>query len=147
MATLEYQLGTPLGPDPRAVEDLRAIDEYVRTQARPRIKEVPASEAAVVDYERWRQGVSWWDMNVMVNDTMRLAKNKRDAINKAQGHVLPPWASVEEGAFVESPPEPEKPTKLPSVGFFVGLAVVTGTVYLLWRYLPKSSSRQAALEA
>jgi len=143
MATLMYDLGTPLGPDSRAVADLQAIDDYVRTVARPKIQQYPKSQAVIEDYERWRQAVSWWDMNIMVNDTMRFAKNKRDAINKAQGNVLPPWASVEEGAFVESPPEPEQPTKLPSVGFFVGLAVVTGTVYLLWRYLPKSSSRQA----
>ena len=110
MATQDYNVGTPLGPDPRAVQDLEAIDTYVRTQARPRIAQWPDSLAQIQDYEKWRQGLSWWiDMFVMVNDTMRTAKNKRDAINVAQHNVLPETAVVEPGAFVSPPPLPKKP--------------------------------------
>ncbi len=98
-------MGTPLGPDPRAVEDLAAIDTYVRTVARPKVDKWPKSLPLVEEYERWRQAVSWWDMNVMVNDTMRTAKAKRDAINKSQGSTFPSTTQVEEGAFVTSPPD------------------------------------------
>lgn len=106
MATLDYKLGTPLGPDPRAVSDLAAIDTYVRTVARPRLKDYPKSIKEVEAYERWRQGLGYWDLMIMVNDTMRAAKAKRDAINVAQGSVLDPSSIVEEGAFITSPPEP-----------------------------------------
>lgn len=106
MATLDYNLGTPLGPDPRAVADLAAIDAYVRTVARPKLKDYPKSIKQVEDYEKWRQALGYWDMMIMVNDTMRAAKAKRDAINVAQGSVLPPGSIVEEGAFVTSPDLP-----------------------------------------
>lgn len=106
MATLDYNLGSPLGPDPRAVSDLAAIDAYVRTQARPRVKDYPKSIKEIEAYEKWRQALGYWDMMVMVNDTMRAAKAKRDAINVAQNNVLPEGSIVEEGAFVASPDLP-----------------------------------------
>lgn len=138
MATLEYDMGTPLGPDPRAVADLQAIDEYVRTQARPRVEKYPKSLPVVEDYERWRQSVSWWDMNVMTNDTMRTAKAKRDAINVAQDQKLPPGSTVEEGSFVSSPPDVDKEKREQQAAMFgwkmlaVGGAVGFGA-YAAWR--------------
>lgn len=121
MATLDYNLGTPLGPDPRAVSDLKAIDDYVRGPARSRVKDWPKSLPLVEDYERWRQGVGYWGLMVMVNDTMRTAKAKRDAINEAQGNLLPPDSHVEEGAFVTSPPLPAGKGTWLVVGVLAGL--------------------------
>jgi len=115
-------MGTPLGPDPRLVEDLGAIDTYVRTQSRPRVKEYPDSLKQVEAYERWRQGLGWSDLNIWANDTMRAAKAKRDAINLAQGNVLPEDAIVEPGAFVSSPPLPS------GKAWWLALGVVAGVV-------------------
>ncbi len=131
MATLDYNVGTPLGPDPRAVEDLRAIDEYVRTVARSRLAKYPKSLPLVEDYERWRQQVGWWELNVMVNDTMRAAKAKRDAINAAQGSTFPSTTQVEEGAFVTAPPE----TAGIGLGWkgFLFLGGVAAGGYAAWR--------------
>ncbi len=107
MATLDYNLGTPLGPDPRAVADLAAIDTYVRTTARDGVKKYPKSLPLIEDYEKWRQAIGYFDMMVMVNDTMRTAKAKRDAINIAQGAVISPGTHVEPGAFITSPEQSE----------------------------------------
>jgi hypothetical protein len=122
MATLDYNLGTPLGPDPRAVSDLEAIDTYVRTQARLKVKEYPKSLALVEDYERWRQGLGYWSLMIMVNDTMRAAKAKRDAINVAQGSAFPSDTIVEPGAFVTSPPMPRGKAWWLAAGLVAGIA-------------------------
>ncbi len=135
MATLDYQLGTPLGPDPRAVADLEAIDRYVREVARPRVQQYPKSLPLVEDYEAWRQKVGNWEMLVMVNDTMKTAKAKRDAINAAQDRVLPSWARVEEGAFVSSPPDKEKEGRGIGLAAAVGVAGVVGGIWLAWKVL------------
>ncbi|MDD5544393.1 MAG: hypothetical protein PHX83_14585 [Acidobacteriia bacterium] len=134
MATLEYNMGTPLGPDARAVTDLQAIDDYVRTVARKKIKAWPKSLPLVEDYEKWRQQVSWWDLNVMVNDTMRTAKAKRDAINVAQGSTFDPSATVEEGAFLTSPPDTSGASKVATTVLVAGAGAVGG-VWLFRKYL------------
>lgn len=133
--TVDYNMGTILGPDSRAVADLQAIDDYVRTQARPRVAQFPKSLPLVQEYEEWRQKVGWWELNVMVNDTMKSAKAKRDAINRAQNQQLPETATVEEGSFVTSPEDPEK-TKggLGKVVAVAGLGAVAGA-WGLWRLL------------
>lgn len=140
MATLDYQMGTPLGPDPRAVADLAAIDDFVRTVARTKTAEFPESLALVEEYERWRQGISWFDLNVMVNDTMRSAKAKRDGINRAQGAVLPPEWSVEPGAFQTPPEDPDKSG--PSAGaawLLLGIAAGAGiAVWLVTKFKVKT---------
>lgn len=130
----DYNLGTPLGPDPRAVEDLEAIDTYVRETARPKIAVYPKSKLVIEDYEKWRQNISWFDLNVMINDTMRTAKAKRDLINKAQNNTIPSTWTVEPGSFVTSPDQ-SKPFKWsltgPTLGFIIGGIAVT---YLLLKY-------------
>lgn len=134
MATLDYNMGTILGPDSRAVADLKAIDDYVRTQARPRVAQYPKSLPLVEDYEKWRQAVSWWDMNVMVNDTMRSAKAKRDAINAAQGQTFAPGTIVEEGAFVAGPDDPSKRAKFGAVLAVAGAGAIAG-VFALRKFI------------
>lgn len=126
MATSEYKMGTPLGPDPEAVADLKAIDDYVRTQARPRVTQFPKSLPLVEDYEKWRQAVGYWDMMVMVNDTLRTAKAKRDQINGAQNQILPPDTTVEPGAFVASPPDTSSSTRLGRTVLVAALGAVGG---------------------
>lgn len=126
MATTEYKMGTPLGPDPEAVADLAAIDDYVRTQARSRVTQFPKSLPLVQDYETWRQGVGYFDMMVMVNDTMRTAKAKRDAINAAQGQVIKPDTNVEPGAFISSPPDTSTSTRIGKTVLVAALGAVGG---------------------
>lgn len=126
MATLDYNMGTPLGPDSRAVADLQAIDNYVRTVARTKVTQWPKSLSLVEEYEKWRQQVSWWDLNVMVNDTMRTAKAKRDAINAAQGSTFAPGTVVEEGAFVASPPDTGTSSRIMKTALVAGLGAVGG---------------------
>jgi len=122
-----YNMGTPLGPDPRFSEDLQAIDDYVRTQARPKTAQFPASLPKVTDYETWRQGLGWYDLNVVPNDTMNSAKAKRDAINVSQQNVLPSNYEVEQGSFVAPPPDTSKQT---SGWTKVVIVAVTATLLL-----------------
>lgn len=132
MATTDYTMGTPLGPDQRAVDDLAAIDRYVREVARPRVTQFPKSLPLIQEYEAWRQSVGYWDMMVMVNDTMRAAKAKRDGINAAQGNLLPPGSIVEEGAFVSGPDDPTK--RHPFAATVAVAAVgVAGGAWLMWK--------------
>lgn len=134
MATTDYTMGTPLGPDQRAIDDLAAIDRYVREVARPRVPDHPKSLPLIQDYEAWRQSIGYWDLMVMVNDTMRAAKAKRDAINAAQGSVLPPWARVEEGAFVSGPDDPTKRHPLAAT-VAVAAVGIAGGAWLTWKLL------------
>ncbi len=145
MATLDYNMGTPLGPDPRLVEDLKAIDTYVRTIARPRVKQYPDSLKLVEDYERWRQGLGWSDLNIWSNDTMRSAKAKRDAINVAQGSTFPPDSIVEEGAFITSPPLPSGKGTWLAVGVVAGIIGGGYAVYRLGKAISPIRAVKGAL--
>lgn len=126
---LDYQMGTPLGPDPRAVADLAAIDKYIRESARPRVSEFPDSLDEIEAYEKWRQSVSTWDLMVMVNDTMREAKRLRDLVNAAQNRVIPPDTMTEEGSFVSSPPATKRGGLIAGL---LALGVGVGA-YAAWR--------------
>lgn len=144
MATTNYNMGGPLGPDSRFVDDLDAIDTYVRTIAHPAIAKYPNSASVVADYDVWRQGLGWSDMNVFPNDTMTNAKAKRSAINIAQGNTLPNTAVVEPGSYV-TPPKPKTSfgdqlaaagsgVKLIAYGIFIGLGI--------WAYSQIKSNSQ-----
>ena len=130
-----YDLGTFFGPDSRFVDDLAAIDEYVKGYARSRVSEFPGSLPLIEDYEKWRQDLGWTDMSVFPNDTMNSAKAKRDGINAAQKNVTPADRNVEEGSFITPPPDSTKElmstsTKLAlyAGGAFAGVLLVAAFV-------------------
>lgn len=126
-----YYLGSIGGPDPRFSEDLAAIDDYVRTQARPKTIQYPDSLKLIEDYETWRQGLGWYDLNVVPNDTMNSAKAKRDAINKAQQNLTPADREVEKGSFITSPPDVSKNTLSPITKLALEIGAGLGAVLLL----------------
>jgi len=110
-STSSYHFGDFLGADKRFTEDLDKLDDYVRTHARPLVAKYPRSESVVSDYERWRQGLGWWDYDFKPNDTMQAAIAKIGAIQKAQGEGLVPSAIAPPGKFVASPEDPSSTGK------------------------------------
>jgi hypothetical protein len=125
-------MGTPLGPDPRFSDDLQAIDDYVRTQARGKVGQYPGSLKAIEDYEKWRQDLGWVDTIVNPNQTINTAKAKRAAINQAQQQVLPADYEVESGSF-QTPPEDSTKKVMSSATKFalmIGAGIV-GTFFLV----------------
>lgn len=126
-----YELGGLTGPDQRFVDDLHAIDEYVRNEARARVAQWPNSLSAIEDYEKWRQGVTWLEEMTVPNDVMANAKIKRNAINAAQGQVTPGSNNVEPGAWITSPPNP---AAIPwgKIGLWAAAgAAAVGVIYVL----------------
>jgi hypothetical protein len=144
-----YNMGTILGPDGRFEEDLAAIDRYVREEARPKVKDFPQSLPVIEEYEKWAQGLGWYDRNVVPNDTMNAAKAKRNAINEAQQNVLPTDSVVEEGSYVASPPDVTKEVgtqvSLKSVLITSGVLALVGTaVFGAYKLSPLSLAKRAA---
>jgi len=125
-----YNMGDFLGPDSRFTEDLNAIDDTVRTHARPLIAKYPHSQPLVNDYEQWRQGLGWWELDFKPNETMNEAKAKLAAIKATQGegHLLTDVAKP--GEFVAPPIDTSKPVqKLKTAGKVV--AGVAGVILLV----------------
>lgn len=126
-----YNLGTLAGHDSRFDDDLDAIDTYVREEARPKIAQFPDSEGLINDYEKWRQDLGWYDMNVVPNDTMNSAKAKRNSINAAQNNVLPPDSVVEPGSFIASPTDTSLAVMSTTTKFALTIGAALAGVLLL----------------
>jgi hypothetical protein len=126
-----YMIGGPGGPDERFMEDLEAVDTYVRTQSRPAIEKFPKSLPLVEEYEKWRQELSWYDLNVVPNDTWNSARSKRNAINAAQNQVLPAWTVTEPGTFLSTAADVSKATMSPLTKFALSLGAGLGAILLL----------------
>jgi hypothetical protein len=144
-----YQLGDFLGPDGRFTEDLAAIDDYVRTQSRPNSANFPKSLPFIEDYEKWRQGLGWSDLNVFPNDTMNSAKAKRNAINAAQNEVTPSDYVVEPGSFITSPPDVTKQTPAWvkwSIGLGAGAVGAIALLIGLSQFTPSAIVKRAVLK-
>jgi len=101
-----YYKGTPWGPDGRFIDDLKKIDDYVRTHSRPRIAQYPKSLKSIEDYEQWRQTFTIGSpaTDFYPDETMNDAKAKLAAIRSAQGEGLSPTAIASSGSDVLSPP-------------------------------------------
>lgn len=69
--------------------DLRAITDYVEQQ-RPKIKQYPALQTKIEDFEKWLQALGWVDIHVMIDDTIAEAARRRDEINAIEGQALDP---------------------------------------------------------
>lgn len=127
-----YYKGTPWGPDGRFVDELAAIDNYVRTQARPAIAQHPGSIGAVQDYEKWRQSFAMGspETDLYPDSTMNTAKAKLFAIKSAQGQAPSPTSVAKPGEF-NTPPEDSSKLmpQLKTAGKIVG--VVGGVILLL----------------
>lgn len=67
---------------------LIAVYNYVQRQ-RPYINEYPGLLELITDFEVWYQGLSWFDVHIMINDTLAEAYRRRDEINKLMGQRLP----------------------------------------------------------
>jgi hypothetical protein len=118
--------------DGRFEDDLKAIDEYVRTTARSRITQFPDSIKQIQAYEEWRLSVPWYSMAFLPNDVMATAKNKLAAVNKAQESILKPDTQVEPGAFITPPADPEKKVSLVTqVAIGVGVGLVGAILIVL----------------
>jgi hypothetical protein len=126
-----YNLGSVTGADSRFDDDLAAIDTYVREETRPKVAQFPNSESLIVDYEKWRQDLGWYDKMVVPNDTMNSAKAKRNAINAAQQNVLPADSVVEEGSFLASPTDTSKAVISPITKFSLTVGAALAGVLLL----------------
>lgn len=135
-------------PDPRFEEDLRAVDTYVRETARSRVGEFPKSLPLVEDYERWRQGLGWYDIYMIPNDTWNNARAKLGAINRSQESTLPPTTKVEEGSFIAPPIDTSKALLSPTVklglSIGAGIATVLLVVIGLSKLNPVSVTKQIA---
>lgn len=76
----------PLGsPD---TQDLQAIYTYIESQ-RTLIPRFPALAAKITDFEAWYEGLGYWNLNIMANDTLAEAVRRRDEINTLTGNLLP----------------------------------------------------------
>jgi len=126
-----YYKGTPWGPDGRFVDDLKVIDDYVRTQARPGIAQHPRSLTAVEDYEKWRQTFSLGspETDFYPDTTMSTAKAKLFAIKAAQGQSPTPTSIAKPGEF-NTPPE-DTSNFLPQMKTVAKIAAGVGGVILL----------------
>lgn len=123
-----YYMGIS-SPDPRFEDNLKAVDTYVRETARSKVDKFPNSLPLIEDYERWRQGLGWYDMNMIPNDTWNNARAKLGAINRAQESVLPPTTQVEAGTFIAPPIDTSKAVLSPTVK--IGLSIGAGIAAVL----------------
>ena len=69
-------------------DDLKAIYNYVEQQ-RPLIKNFLGLESKIKSFERWYQGLTWFDLHVMINDTIAEAIRRRDEINRTINQSIP----------------------------------------------------------
>ena len=130
----DYYLGLPpFGADGRFVDDLTKIDDYVRTQARPKIAQYPKSLNAVQDYEQWRQTFSTEspiEAYLNPNGTMLTAKAKLGAIKNAQGESLSESAVAPKDRFVSLPKDPTANSEKIKSGVKI-VGAITGVILLL----------------
>lgn len=68
--------------------DLRAISDYIEQQ-RPKIPQFRGLQAKIEDFERWYQGLGWWDLHGDMTGTVSEASRRRDEINKLTQNTLP----------------------------------------------------------
>jgi hypothetical protein len=126
-----YNLGSVTGPDARFEDDLAAIDTYIREEVRPKLAQFPGSESLVNDYEKWRQDLGWYAMNVVPNDTMNSAKAKRNEINASMDNLLPADSEIEPGSFLASPTDVSKDVISPATKFALTIGAALAGVLLL----------------
>ncbi len=69
--------------------DLKAIYDYVESQ-RPSIPQHPTLQAAIESFEKWYQGLSYYDVHIMIDDTIAEAARRRDLVNATMGQRLNP---------------------------------------------------------
>jgi len=71
--------------------DLRAIYVYVESQ-RPHIPQFPKLQSAIEKFEQWYQGLTFWDINVMIGDTVKEALRQKALVDAAQNAFPDPTA-------------------------------------------------------
>jgi hypothetical protein len=69
--------------------DLTAIYRYVEGR-RPDLATHPQVQPLIDSFEAWYQGLSWYDVHVMINDTISEASRRRNEINAAFGDIIDP---------------------------------------------------------
>lgn len=114
--------------------DLKAIYNYVESQ-RPLIKQFPTVQAQIEDFERWYQGLTWFDIHVMINDTIAEAARRRDAINRTLNQSIPAdWVPADKtdrdpgsasGLAGTKPKEPLIPAQYKFAAAITGTAITT----------------------
>lgn len=117
--------------------DLIAIFNYVEG-LRPQITRFPKLQSKIEDFERWYQGLSWYDIHVMINDTLAEAYRRRAEMNSILGQSTDPTAvpgdilNREPGSasMLPGPPPPkwyelQVPTWLKATAVGVPAAIVT----------------------
>lgn len=121
--------------------NLKAIADYVQRQ-RPYVYQYPKLLPLIKSFEQWYSSLSWMDVHVMINDTMKEAYRRRNEINEAMNQTLPEDyipadldiqnkepSEVRFRTMPERPKEPIIPTKY-KMGAAIGAGVV-GAVAIL----------------
>lgn len=121
--------------------NLKAIADFVQRQ-RPYVHQYPKLLPAIQSFEKWYSSLGWFDVHVMINDTMKEAYRRRNEINEIMNMRLPEdWipadldiqnkepSEVRFRTQPDRPKEPLIPTKY-KMGVAVGAGVV-GAVALL----------------
>ena len=125
--------------------DLKAIKEYVTNQ-RPKIRQFPMIQAAIESFEQWYEGLTWYDLNVKIEDKLAEARRRKYEIDKMT-QSLPDPTTVPADAYkgyarVPAPiAQPDKPM-IPlgwKIGGAVGLgliATILGSVFIFRKTNP-----------
>lgn len=121
--------------------DLVAISDYVQN-ARRQIPNFPSIQGQIEDFERWYQGLTWYDVHIMINDTLAEARRRRDALNQAMNQVRPAdWVPADKlgmtpgsSSLLAGP----KPPLIPDIPMpYKIAAAVTGTAVVALALLRK----------
>jgi hypothetical protein len=116
--------------------DLQAIYTFVEN-TRPNITQFPKLQPLIEDFERWYQGLTWFDVHVMINDTIAEAVRRRNQINAAQNAFLDPTIvpgdlaghTSFDNTLLPGPKPPLIPTQY-KVYATVGAGILAGLVVL-----------------
>jgi hypothetical protein len=69
--------------------DLKALYNYVESQ-RPNIPQYPTLQAQIESFEKWYQALTYYDVHIMINDTIAEAARRRDLVNAAMNQQIDP---------------------------------------------------------
>jgi hypothetical protein len=105
-------------------DDLEAIKTYIVNQ-RKVIHQYPGLLEQIQSFESWYQGLGWYDIHIMIEDTTNEAIRRRFAINDILGQRIPDDWVPADGGFQTPPPKPPPPPLIPTSYKFA--AVITAT--------------------